>query len=244
MPTVNNTGSPAQLWTNQYLSDLAIEAEITISTEVPCIYVRFPLTVTAAQSIYDFQTDTSPAQRLTGIIRVTWEGHTVWPVFQQQLQPFLIRPNENDVRSGRPYCYIRTGYGQDGIKFFPSPSASIAVSGSVYTQAGIAANVIVSGWRIANPSCGTSYRIPDYIRETLVRYYVMSRAYRKEGKGQNLDASRYFAVKYDKLLSRFKTITSQLFSVRYHGKRDIGPYAIYKKPPRPSLPSNFGEPVY
>lgn len=245
MGTVISTGTPAQIWTDQYINDLAMEAEIEISTKVPCIYVRFPLNVTLGQSIYDFQTDTPTPQRLTGIIRITWQGFTVYPVFQSQLRNVIIplKPEEGDISSFRPTLYMRLGYGTDGIKFFSAPNASIAYDSSdINTQSGIRSNVIVSGWRIADPT-GTTYRIPDYIRETLVRYYVMSRAFRKEGKGQNLDAAKYFADKYERLLVRFRTIVSQLFAVRLHGMQEAPSAAYGPKPPRPQLPSNFGYPL-
>ncbi len=244
MGIVSNTGTPNALWTNQYLADLATEAEIQISTEVNAIYVRFPLDVTLAQSVYDFQ-NVVPAQRLTGIIRVTWQGWTVHPVFQNQLRNNIIplKPWNGDIISSRPFMYMRMGYGLDGIKFFPAPNASITYDNTdITTQTGITNNVIVSGWRIADPT-GTAYRIPDYVRETLVRYYVMWRAYKKEGKGQNLEASKYFEQKYIKLLGRFKTIVSQLFTCRTHGMRDPFMNTYGHRPPRPSLPVNFGTPL-
>jgi hypothetical protein len=242
MGTVINTSTPQSLWTSQYLSDLAQEAEIQISTEVNAIYCRFPLNVVLGQSVYDFQTDTTPAQRLTGIIRITYQGWTVLPTFQDQLRNNVVplKPWDGDVISSRPFLYMRLGYGIDGIKFFPAPNLSIPYDNTdITTQTGITNNVIVSGWRIADPT-GTTYRLPDYIRETLVRYYVMARAYKKEGKGQNLDASKYFEGKYQKLLARFKTIVSQLFSCRMHGVRDPLMNTYGRKPPRPSLPTNFG----
>lgn len=245
MGSVVNTGTPQQLWTSQYLSDLASEAEIQISTEVNAIYVRFPLNVVLNQSVYDFQIDTVPAQRLTGIIRITYQGWTVHPVYQNQLRNNIVplAPWNGDVISSRPFLYMRQGYGIDGIKLFPAPNLSIPYdSTDITTQTGINNNVIVSGWRIADPT-GSTYRLPDYIRETLVRYYVMARAYKKEGKGQNLDASKYFEGKYGKLLTRFKTIVSQLFSSRVHGVHDPFANTYGHRPPRPRLPVNFGYPV-
>ncbi len=245
MGTVVNTGTPTPLWTAQYLSDLATEAEIQISTEVPCIYVRFPLNVLVNQSVYNFQTDTVPAQRLTGIIRVTYQGWTVHPVAQIHLRNNVIplAPWNGDIISSRPFLYMRTGYGIDGIKLFPAPNLSIPYdSTDITTITGITNNVIVSGWRIADPT-GTTYRIPDYIRETLVRYYVMARAFKKEGKGQNLEASKYFEGKYQKLMARFKTIVSQLFTSRTHGVHDPFANTYGHRPPRPSLPVNFGIPI-
>jgi hypothetical protein len=231
------------LWTDNYISDLATQAEEAISTAIPCVYVRFPLNIVASQSIYSFQTDTSPAQRLTGIIRITWQGNIVYPMFQEYLRGLVgtLKPGEGEVTSSRPEMYIRTGYGMDQIKFFATPSATITYdSANINTKAGIRTNVIVSGWRIADSS-GTAYRIPDYIRETLVRYSVLATAYKKEGKGQNLDASKYYEQQYAVLLDRFKKIVDQLFSSRTRGMKENTFPAYGGKPPRPRLPSNFGE---
>ena len=232
-----------QLWTTEYLASLASEAEIEISTQIPCIYVRFPVSLIAGQSNYNFSTLATP-QRLTGIIRVTFRGKPVWPIHSTLLRNGIpqIRPLEGDSE-GDPQWYVRTGYGIDGIKLFPTPSANLAYdSSNINTRTGIQNNFIVSGWRIAD---GSTYMIPDYIRETLIRYYVMSYAFRKEGKGQNLDAAKYFDKKYAMLLQRFRTITSQLFSIRNHFVKDSIPAGERGgKPPHPSLPSNFGEIVY
>lgn len=235
---------PLQLWTDQYLSDLAIEAEVQISTEVPCIYTRFPMNIKQGVSIYNFEDPLAlplGPQRLTGIIRITYQGWTVHPVFQNQLRNIVIplAPANGDVQSSRPFMYMRTGYGIDGIKFYPAPSANITYNNSnINTQSSISANVIIGGWRIADPE-GKTYRIPKHVRDALVRYYVMHRAYKKEGRGQNLEASKYYKTKYDKLLTRFKTITSQLFSSRTHGMGDAFLSVYGHKPPHPKLPTNF-----
>jgi len=231
------------LWTNEYLSDLATEAEVQISTQVSCIYVRFPLNIVASQSIYDFTEDTSPSQRLTGIIRITWQGYTVYPVFQAELRNVIVplKPTEGDVESSRPFLYCRLGYGMDKIKFFACPNTTIAYdSSNINTKTGIRANVIVSGWRIADPAIA-AYRVPDYVRETLVRYYVLSKAFKREGKGQNLIASNYYEVEYEKLLKRFRKITDNLYSSRMRGIKEglIANRGV--RPPRPRLPANFGE---
>lgn len=243
MGTVLNAGTIAQLWTNDYLSKLASEAEIQISTEVPCIYTRFCLPVVAGTAIYDFSTLT-PARRLTGIIRITWQGYTVMPVFQRQLRNvfFPLKPGEESETS-RPFLYMRDGYGIDGIKFFQSPNLTIPDDASdVNSQAAIRNLVIVSGWAIADPT-GSTLRIPDYIRDTLVRYYVMRYAYLREGKGQNLQASAAFEKKYNALLARFKKIVAQLFSARTPSIRDGFIPSQSVKPPHPVLPPNFGTPV-
>jgi hypothetical protein len=149
-------------------------------------------------------------------------------------------PEEGEIQSSRPFMYMRLGYGIDGIKLYPSPNLTINYDGNdINNQAGITGNVCVGAWRIADPS-GSTYRIPSYIRETLVRYYVMARAYKKEGKGQNLEASKYFEQKYTKLMTRFKKIVGNLFSSRTHSFGDQFLNTYGQKPPHPRLPPNFG----
>lgn len=232
------------LWTDSYLSDLSTEAEIQISSQVPCIYTRFPLSVTLGTSVYDFQdTNVTPvAQRLTGIIRVTWQGFTVHPMFQKTLRDLVttLKPGNGDVQTSRPYIYMRQGFGMDRIKFFPAPNLSIAYNNSdIDTQTGIASNVIVSGWRIADPT-GDTYRIPDYVLATIVRYYVLARAYKKEGKGQNLDAAKYYDNMYQWGMGRFKQIVEQLFTSRTKSVSAPITDMWGTKPPHPVLPPNFG----
>lgn len=238
MGTVTNLGTVPNLWTTQYLSDLATDAEITISTEIPCIYVRFPLPVTQGVSIYDLSALTTP-QALTGIIRITYQGWTVHPAFPNEMRDTVVpfKPGEGDVQS-RPFIYLRQGYGLNSLKFFPAPNADISYdSTDITTVTGIRNNVIVSGWRLADTAL--NYRIPTHIRQTLVRYYVLARAYKKEGKGQNLEASKYFESKYEKLLIRFKKINMKLFATRvsYVREGNIRPWGY--RPPRPVLPPNF-----
>lgn len=238
MPTVTNLGTVPNLWTAQYLSDLATEAETKISTEVPCIYVRFPLPVVAGTSVYDLSALSTP-QYLTGIIRITYQGWTVHPAFPNEMRETVVpfKPGNGDVQS-RPFIYLTQGYGLTSLKLFPAPNATIAYdSTDITTTTGIRNNVIVSGWRLADVAL--DYRIPAHIRQTLVRYYVMAKAYKKEGKGQNLEGSKYFEYKYEKLLKRFKAIHSNLFATRLNYKRDgsIRPWGY--RPPRPVLPANF-----
>lgn len=228
-----------RLWTDEYLARLAEDAEIAISTQVNSIFVRFPLNVVAGTQVYDFVTNVTPSQRLTGIIRITWLGHTVYPVSPLTLRDSIygLRPVTGDVQGPRPYVYERIGYGMNGIKFFPTPSATITYNNQDLSKhTGIRENVIVSAWRVAD---GVSYRIPDWVRETLVRYFVLSRAYKKEGKGQNYEAAQYYEKKYGILLERFKQITNRLYAARIYQVRDNYPDSL-QKPPRPVLPSNFG----
>jgi hypothetical protein len=146
----------------------------------------------------------------------------------------------NDTVTGRPLFYLRQGYGLNSIKFFPSPNANITYDDSnLNTQDGIRANVVVSAWRIADPT-GSTHRIPDYIRETLVRYYVLSKAFAKEGKGQNLAAANYYSVQFERTLARFKLIVNHLFVSRTKFSTPMAGNQFGFKPPRPVLPPNFG----
>ena len=232
-----------QLWTTDYLKDLYSEAEIELSTQVPCIYVRFPVSLVANQDVYDFSTLPTP-QRLTGIIRITWKGHSLYPIHHQELRKLnpLFR-QVSATPAGIPYMYVRQMYGLDGIKLFPTPAEALPYDNSnINTKTSISNNFIVAGWRIAD---GAAYRIPPYLRETLIRYYVLKQAFRKEGKGQNLEAAGYYDKKYSQMMDQFKFIQGQLYSFRNHFVKDTPLFAERGgKPPRPVLPPNFGQVLY
>lgn len=232
-----------QLWTTQYLTDLYSEAEVEISTQVPSIYVRFPVSLVAGQDIYDFSTLPNP-QRLTGIIRITWKGHALYPIHHQELRKLnpIFRQGVG-ITQGIPYMYVRQSYGLDGIKLFPAPADDLTYNNTnINTATGIKNNFIICGWRIAD---GVAYRIPPYLRETLIRFYVLKQAFRKEGKGQNLTAAKYYDQKYAAMMDQFKFIQNSLYSFRNHFVKDTPLFAERGgKPPRPVLPPNFGTPVY
>ena len=238
MGIVTNLGTVPNIWTTEYLGELASEAEVKISSEVPCIYVRFPLNITAGTAIYDLSA-LSPSQYLTGIIRISYQGWTVWPIFTSEMRNNFIpfHPGEGDVQS-RPFLYLTDGYGLPKIRLYPSPSQTITYDNSdLSISTNIRNNVVVSGWRIADQLNG--YRIPEHLRFSLVRHYVLARAFKKEGKGQNLDASKYHEGRFTILLARFKHINNKLFVSRCNYTRDgfVRPFGY--RPPRPVLPPNF-----
>jgi hypothetical protein len=78
-----------------------------------------------------------------------------------------------------------------------------------------------------------------YITRRIKKAYILSRAFAKEGKGQNLIASAYYKKKLDLLLGILKDINSNVFVAKQrvlNGNFDIGQYAV---PGRPVLPSNY-----
>lgn len=226
------------IWPTQYLSDLIVQAEQEISEQVPCIYSRFAISVTQGISVYILP------ESISGIIRVTWKSWTVHPVFQRELRNNVIplKPVNGDIES-RPFLYMRQGYGESGIKFYPAPNETIvADQTNIFNQTGIASQVIISAWHIADAT-GSTYRVPAYIGRYLTKAYVLWRAFAKEGPGQNLEASEYYRVKYEGLLTQFKKIVTRLYSshVRSMGDQFVNTYG--RRPPHPRLPANFGYPV-
>lgn len=229
----------SQVWTQDYLSGLAVNAEIEISYATPCIYYRLALDIIAGTTIYDI------GDIFTGIIRVTFNGFTVHPVFQRELRNNVIplQPSEGEVQSSRPFMYMRTGYNDTQLKLYPAPNASItAYQTNIYNQTGIASQCIVAGWRVADPGCA-NYMLPPTFRRYIIKAYVLSHAFLKEGPGFNQQASDFWTSEYNMLLREFKKFTQKVYGSFNRSMGDMFINTYGRRPPHPRLPSNFGTPV-
>src|SRR3970282_2161489 len=81
------------------------------------------------------------------------------------------------------------------LRLYPRPNESLTVDDSdLFTGAGIKRRLIISYWRRPDSS-GDYFEISDYIGRRLIKAGVLEEAFRKEGKGQNLQASQYWAGK-------------------------------------------------
>jgi len=219
------------IWNDEYLNYLLTRAEIEFSQKVPSIFTRFSLATTAGISVYDIS-----ANNLVGIHRVTWKGIKLesWEHASAEQRNEWIRPQDQGSQS-RPLFYLSYEYGYGKIKFHPLPNEAITVDDTNINGSDIANRVIISGFRLADPT-GTTYRIPEYVRRRFTKYYAMEKAYLREGPGQDLRASQYFGDKYLLVVGHFKNIMNKIpKSVLIHfGER--APLTS-KRLARPSLPS-------
>ena len=223
------------IWDDAYIIDLANRGEIELTTDVPCIFDRFSLDIVSGTSTY------SLPEGLLSISRITWKGNKVWPFEQRSaiIGNLNIDPLTETI-TGTPYLYLQHNYGFDKIHFWPVPDESIGLDDSGIWGADISNRVIISCWRIADPT-GTEFRLPDFIRRRLIKYYINTKSYGKEGPSQDTDASDYFKQKYQFSIEQLRLVKASLpksivneMQPQVFGGRFIA---------RPRLPINFGKVV-
>jgi hypothetical protein len=219
------------IWSDDYLNYLLTRGEIEFSQKVPSILTRFSLSVTAGTSVYDIS-----ANQLTNMLRVTWKGEKLdsFEHASDTLRNNWIRPQDQS-NQGKPQCYLSYEYGYGKIKFHPVPNETIAADDTNIYGSDIENRVIITGYRLADPTADT-YRIPEYVRRRFTKYYAMEKAYLREGPGQDLDASRYFGSKYQLALVYFKKI---IHSIPKAVRIEMGPRSMRdaRKVPRPQMPT-------
>lgn len=222
------------IWSDSFLQDLRDRAEIELSTEVPCIFKRFSLTVTQGVAQYEL-----PEEVIT-IRRITWKGKKVFPTTHQEQDASFNQLEYNSSRTGTPDLYIQLKYGRNQLVFYPTPSESITADDTdLDTIEGIQRRVVISAYV---PSDLNSYRIPEYMRRRLVKQYVNYKAYLKEDQGMRVSAAEYFRQKWERAKEQLRTAKGGLYRGTIH---QMGSIALTRKvPARPSLPSNFGRKVY
>lgn len=214
-----------------YLNSLIQDAEVAISTEVKCIFYRFSLNIVQGVSTY-----TLPSG-VIGILQVSWLGEGLEP---QEYSDFgwseFFRP-QNLSTQGKPRYYMRVGgSGYNKIKFHPTPYESVSAdNSSLHNDTGILNRVVVSSWRAAEPQ-DLEFRLPTYLFRNLMKYYAMTRAYAREGIGQNLIASEYFKAKYFAYLKMYKDTMEkipQAVQLRF-GDGSL----VRSRVPRPVMPTS------
>ena len=218
------------IFTDEYLNYLMQRAEVDFSQEIPCIFTRFSLDITQGTSEYAL-----PAG-IVNLIRVTWKGDRVSPMEHTDTRQSNWMKPQNLSSQGKPMFYLSREYGYGQIKFHPVPHETVADDDTNVYGSDIENRVIVSAYRLADPT-GTTYRLPEAIRQRYGKYYVLYKAYQREGKGQDMMASEYFKRKHDLSLSQFKKLIMKIpAAVRVQ----LGPTGMHRsnKPPRPSLPSD------
>jgi hypothetical protein len=221
-----------------YLETLLGDAELDIVNQVDYLFYRFALDVISGTSVYTLPDFFRKA------IRVTWKGTKVEPITWQQMLEFtpatFVGGDETyEYSSGKPryYCFHPTNYRQ--IRFFPTPNETIAydADNDNLFSTNISDRVIVSCWR--SPIIGDdNYTLPSYVKRRTEKAYAGMRAFAKEGKGQNLAASRYYKQKYAFLVEMFRKINSGVF-VSKMPRLNSDIKHLNRKPGRPMLPSNF-----
>lgn len=227
------------IWTEEYLNQLVQDANDDIVASVDCIFFRFSLTVIAGQSVYILPSFVRKIQR------ITWKGiplHPLTPSEMAALSPATAvadGSNKIEAPTGRPYYYTRQPTNYRAVRFLPTPPEDISVDDSeINSYNGISTKVIISCFRSVDASSDVS-SLPSYIARRTQKAWVLSRAFLREGKGQNLKASEYFRYKYEFLVSQWKDINAGIYVAKTRQFGDLQDFLGLRKPGRPVLPPDF-----
>lgn len=219
------------IFSDSYLLEQLTEAEREISSQVRCIVSRFSLAVTQGTAVYTLD------DSIIGIHRITWKGIEVEPLELLDFDFSSWRKPLDLSSQGLPRCYSLRDQGFNKLQFHPNPNETIAADDSQLNLiVGITSRVIITSIKLADPS-GTTLRLRPYLRRNIMKYFVMAKAYAKEGVGQNLKASQYFQQKYEIFLVNYKEIFNKIPRASIDSLTPIARSAHDRKPPRPSLPT-------
>lgn len=218
-------------WTDEYLNSLKAEGEQLLTTDIPVTFDRIPLDITEGVGTY-----TLPSN-ISSISNIKWKAKKILPFTLRLGEAFRIDIRPDDTRVGVPDFYLTQPYVYNTITFHPTPSETIVADESKVFSGDMDTQVIVSCYRFSDGN--GNYQIPTALRRNVLKYYVLWKAYLKEGKTQDLKAAKYFE-------SRFLFIKEQLNSIVNKIPKAIT-YAMepqrinsLRTPGRPHLPWNFG----
>jgi len=214
------------IFDDSYLQSLIDEGEIEISRQIRLIHNRIAIATTAGNSIYSLPTN------LIGIRRVTWKGNELpaLSVIEMNTSDYF-RP-QNLMNQTVPKWFNPLNNNYEKIQILPVPNESLVDTGDLNDSEIIKERFIITGIFLAIPT-GTTYRLPEFMRRNVIKFYAMREAYLREGKGQNLTASEYFGNMYSTFLGIYKEIMEAIpRAVRY----SLEPNQ-HRKIARPQLPT-------
>lgn len=228
-----------QIWTDDYLNQLAVDAEQQINQDIPVIYQRFCFAVNSGQSVY-----TLPSF-VRGIRRITWRGRKVDPVsfaeFGMLTPATAVQSNTTKIEgsSGRPYWYTLHPTNIFDIRFYPTPNETFDATGDPYSPDFGPKCIIACNRSIDSTFADPTAVLPTYIDRRTRKAYVAWKAFESEGKGQNLKAATYYKSKYQFLITQFLHINEGCYVSKQYSLDD-GQLAMDNwRYPKPMLPSNF-----
>ena len=240
------------IWTDAQLTQWSIDAEQNINKRIPSlIYHRFCLATTAGISVY-----TLPSFVRT-VSRVSWLGRKIDPVNWDELTyltPATAVLNANQLDTvptviGRPLYYAKHPTNPYDIRIFPTPNLTLsATAQDPYSPLPETANpqaCIIACWRnIDSTFQDPTALLPNYIDRRTRKAYVLWKAFAAEGKGQNLNASKYYGQLYDFLIQRFIAINQGAYIAKRYAIEDGLLTIDGFRYPRPILPSQFERVIY
>lgn len=215
------------LFQEEDLTRFEQDAEELFFQEFYCIIDRLSIAITSGTSEY-----TLP-DYVHSIRRITWYGRKIFPMTHREYRDGL----EFVSSVGRVDNYIFTGLASQTIKFHRTPGENISiVSGDLYNADQIDDGVVIEFWR--NPNY-TTFVLPPFFRARVLRTYVSKRSLEIEGKGQNLNASKYYEAKWKFQFAMYKQLLMDLIN-RPRRLVDSGPREFYgRNVASPILPDRF-----
>lgn len=169
-------------WTNAQLNRWMLDAEEDIVSEVSMRMESFSIAIVAGQALYTLNT------RLKEVFCVMWKGRCLYPMIGKELHGSVP---EFSTLEGTPQQYQISFDGIQTLRLSPIPNESISAYASGLDGPNIKNAFIIRGWTYPQRSLD-HFQIPDYLHRNLIKCYTLSRAYKAEGVGQNLNASQYW----------------------------------------------------
>ena len=226
------------LWDDGYLNRLLDDAEDYIYSSVNCIFDRYGLTITAGQSVYSLETYTKH------VIRITYKGKKLHPLSYIEfcaLNPasaIVSETYKTESANSTPLYYVKHPTNFYDIRLYPTPSETIDAPTENLFGSNISVGVIVSCYRTSDST--VSYlQLPRYLIRHIKKAYVLWKAFAKEGKGQDLEASVYYKGKLDFLIETLKEINSNVFLGKQRVLGDTFHIGQFATPARPVLPPDY-----
>ena len=225
------------IWSESYLTELLNEAERYISTKLDVYWDREALAITAGKSTYSLPV------YVKKITRVTWKGKGLIPIAFDEVNALgynsavINDTTKEEYPSSEPRFYTLHPTNITVIRFLPTPNETIVPLGTEdFMGADIASHVIYSFYRSSDLS---SHILPSYVSRRFKKAYALYRAFLKEGKGQNMAASKYYKQKFELLLGYFEKINSQSYVSMRPALSGDSMRSFGGPPPPPQLPWRY-----
>lgn len=226
------------IWDESYLNTLLDDAESYIISALDCIFDRVSIAVTLGQSNYTLPT------YVTRILTITWKGKRLTPLSFQEFcianpaSAVVSESAKTESPNSIPQFYVRHPSNYRDIRFWPTPNETIAAGTTNLFGSSINTCVIASVYRTES-SDQPYLRLPSYLIRRVKKAYVLSRAFAKEGKGQDIQASQYYTKKLEILMGFLKEINSNVYLGKQRILNDADFAGAFATPARPILPADY-----
>ena len=225
------------IFSDTYLQRLLYEAERDAVNRVDYLFYRISLPIIAGQSVYRLPDE------VRKIKRITWRGKKVDPLTWQEvasLSPtsFVGGGANFEYSTSVPKYYSLHPNDIRNIRFYPTPNESLPLVEVGLEGPTIGDCCIISCYRNPEQVENTPFQLPPYVQRRTTKAYAAWKAFSREGKGQNLTASEYYASKLEWLYRWFALINDGTFVSRR--PRLLAESGDRCKVAKPVLPPNFG----